>query len=279
MQNGVVSSKPEVDSLTHGIVEVSQIVRQILVESSPDVPDLRGRCYVASVLLVNALSMLLPQSAPIAMTGWVLPDGHDKKRGQNNHGWVLVHLDGEPYFLDVTLTQFASVLGNPIPPIVLIPYEEAKNRFHLVDPEPVQESQEYSTAFIRAVSDGSLLMAEMWRRLCQAEIGFAWDADPIVPTGEGSWGVWGARCVACGSPLPWSHSTVISGTHCQTCLEAMPGQKYDIIAGLAFQVKARNRSSALSQIEALLAEHGFRGMVKELGQTLELSKKSARARR
>ncbi|HEY3367151.1 MAG TPA: hypothetical protein VGK74_19015 [Symbiobacteriaceae bacterium] len=85
-----------------------------------------------------------------------------------------------PDILDVTLTQFASVLDTPVPPIVLMPYSEAKSRYHLVDAEPLQESQECSTAFMRAVSDGSLLMAEMWRRISQAEIGFAWDAEQIT---------------------------------------------------------------------------------------------------
>jgi hypothetical protein len=157
-----------------------------------------------------------------------------------------------------------------------MPYSEAKSLYHLVDAEPLQESKEYSTAFMRAVSDGSILMAEMWRCISQAEIGFAWDAEQIGANGQSAWG---GKCVTCGKPLAGPRFTIIAGPHCPTCLDALPGQLYNITAMLAFQVKARSRNAAEEQIKDLLAQHGLYGFVRELPLPTGDSGKAVGARR
>ena len=132
---------------------LGKLVRDLLLEVHPTSPTLRGRCYTATGLLLNALISLHPPLNPRFQDGWILPPGQEKVPKQNNHGWIALTLDHEEYILDVTLTQFEPLLGRRIPPVLLLKRERAEQVFFYRDPEP------------SARTVARALYASMWRRI------------------------------------------------------------------------------------------------------------------
>jgi len=108
------------------IIQAAFHIRGILQTTFPERPDLAKQCKRFAILFDLYARHQGVSSYPVA--GWIIrPDDlPDRNRG---HVWTLVPQPDHLMVLDGTLTQFATYLEQPIPPIVWLPWSEAKRRY------------------------------------------------------------------------------------------------------------------------------------------------------
>lgn len=100
------------------ILDIAAAVKNALAMEFPGTPSLRGLGRKASSVVYG---LLLLQDYDVFMQEGVIQTGDKTHR----HYWVDVYMDGEPFVLDTTLTQFEDDLGEELPEIVFMPGEEA----------------------------------------------------------------------------------------------------------------------------------------------------------
>lgn len=108
------------------IMEAAHQIRQILLDEFPERPNLQYQCKRASILFDIFCKGRGITSYPVAGHITKKDDYHHPDRG---HVWNIVHLDGNKYILDITLTQFVDYLGIDIPAIIFMPLVEAKKLY------------------------------------------------------------------------------------------------------------------------------------------------------